>query len=228
MTEWRYVTNMPFVCELFFFVLEYGKICVVAWIFLETFYVHNRICWNLCRKESLAAYLGFGYLLPFINAIFWLFSLWKDHDFKMEKCLGSYYLRSMLILSVPKLITNTLTMIMLLNIARVLLCHYKNYVPTVEYKRIKIHIVIAFFLFLLVAIPEILHLFPLSLNKNTFLLFKIYSYTLTISMVLQGIIVAVIFLLLNKEVIDEFRDLSWRRKNSKIVLQNQTLTEYTQ
>ncbi|VDM73230.1 unnamed protein product [Strongylus vulgaris] len=92
-SDGKTINTMPFVCEAMYFLLEYFKTVAFGWMFLEGFYLHNQLVLTVFNSEPrLAPYLIAGYGIPGLHTLIWLFVMLIKKDFKVERCLGSYYL----------------------------------------------------------------------------------------------------------------------------------------
>ncbi|PAV58346.1 hypothetical protein WR25_14732 [Diploscapter pachys] len=116
------INTMPIVCEMMYLLLEYFKTVSFMWMFLEGFNLHNLVVLSVFNADpQLMPYVIVGYGVPCLNVIIWLlFMLWRK-GWKIERCLGPYYLEAEFwILNGPRMVEWFLSFFFIFNIIRVL------------------------------------------------------------------------------------------------------------
>ncbi|CAJ0942019.1 unnamed protein product, partial [Mesorhabditis belari] len=199
----RTINTMVFVCEAMYFLLEYFKSVAFEWMFLEGFYLHNQLVLTVFSAEPrLQPYLIAGYGLPLLHTSIWLLALLYKKDFKVERCLGSYYLEpEFWILDGPRLLELVINSFFIFNVIRVLWSKVRGESHnTSELALIRKSVKAALMLIPLLGIPNIMQTIPFSPTKDNIMIFAIWTYCASFTYMYQGLMISIIYCFTNREV----------------------------
>ncbi|CAB3403684.1 unnamed protein product [Caenorhabditis bovis] len=202
-SDGKTINTMPFVCEGMFFLLEYFKTVTFCWMFLEGIYLNNHIIFGVFSSEpSLTPYCLAGYGIPLVHTLLWLMVVLIKKDFKVERCLGSYYLEpEFWILDGPRMAELVINSFFLINVIRVLYFKVRETSggSTAEAALIK-SVKAAFMLIPLLGVPNIMQTIPFAPTRDNIMFFAIWTYTASFTYMYQGLIVSSIYCFINREV----------------------------
>ncbi|VDM93173.1 unnamed protein product, partial [Onchocerca ochengi] len=116
------INTMSFLCEAMFFMLEYFKTVAFCWMFIEGFYLHNKLVLTVFATDlRIKPYLMVGYGIPLAQTFIWLSVIVLKKQGKIDRCLGSYYLETEFwILDGPRMIELVVNLFFICNVIRVL------------------------------------------------------------------------------------------------------------
>nr|CDP95702.1 BMA-PDFR-1, isoform e [Brugia malayi] len=165
------INTMVFLCETMFFMLEYFKTVAFCWMFLEGFYLHNKLVFTVFASEvRLRRYLITGYDLtgfPLVQTFLWLAVILMKKQGKMDRCLGSYYLEpEFWLLDGPRMFELVINLFFICNVIRVLWTKVSQSHNTSELDRMKKSVKAALMLIPLLGIPNIMQTIPFSPTKD--------------------------------------------------------------
>uniref|UniRef100_A0A8R1HYR7 G_PROTEIN_RECEP_F2_4 domain-containing protein n=1 Tax=Caenorhabditis japonica TaxID=281687 RepID=A0A8R1HYR7_CAEJA len=191
----------PIVCEGMFFFLEYFKTVTFCWMFLEGIYLNNQIVFGFFNSEpKLLPYFLAGYGIPLIHTMLWLFVVLVKKDFKVERCLGSYYLEpEFWILDGPRMAELVINLFFICNVIRVLYSKVRESNNTSE-AGLKKSVKAAMMLLPLLGVPNIMQTIPFAPTRDNIMVFAVWTYTASFTYMYQGLMVASIYCFTNKEV----------------------------
>ncbi|CAI4226190.1 unnamed protein product [Auanema sp. JU1783] len=206
------INTMPFVCEFMYFLLEYFKTVAFAWMFLEGFVLHNQLVLTVFKAEpSIKPYAMAGYGIPLIHALFWLFVVLFKKGFKVERCLGSYYLEpEFWILDGPRMAELVVNFFFICNVIRVLWSKVRESHNTSEMDRMKKATKAALMLIPLLGIPNIMQTIPFAPTRYNIMVFAVWTYCASFTYMYQGLMITIIYCFTNKEVINVIKSV-WHR-----------------
>ncbi|EFP09276.1 CRE-PDFR-1 protein [Caenorhabditis remanei] len=201
--EGKTINTMPIVCEGMFFFLEYFKTVTFCWMFLEGIYLNNQIVFGFFNSEpKLLPYFLAGYGIPLIHTMLWLFVVLIKKDFKVERCLGSYYLEpEFWILDGPRMAELVINLFFICNVIRVLYSKVRESNNTSE-AGLKKSVKAAMMLLPLLGVPNIMQTIPFAPTRDNIMVFAVWTYTASFTYMYQGLMVASIYCFTNKEVFD--------------------------
>ncbi|CAD6188331.1 unnamed protein product [Caenorhabditis auriculariae] len=201
-SEGKTINTMPFVCETMFFLLEYFKTVAFGWMFLEGFYLHNQLVLTVFNSEPrLTPYLLAGYGIPGIHTLFWLLVVLLKKEFKVERCLGSYYLEpEFWILDGPRMAELVVNLFFICNVIRVLWTKVRESHNTSELMRMKKSVKAALMLIPLLGIPNIMQTIPFNPTRDNIMIFAVWTYCASFTYMYQGLMITIIYCFTNKEV----------------------------
>uniref|UniRef100_A0A8R1I1Q3 G_PROTEIN_RECEP_F2_4 domain-containing protein n=1 Tax=Caenorhabditis japonica TaxID=281687 RepID=A0A8R1I1Q3_CAEJA len=199
--EGKTINTMPIVCEGMFFFLEYFKTVTFCWMFLEGIYLNNQIVFGFFNSEpKLLPYFLAGYGIPLIHTMLWLFVVLVKKDFKVERCLGSYYLEpEFWILDGPRMAELVINLFFICNVIRVLYSKVRESNNTSE-AGLKKSVKAAMMLLPLLGVPNIMQTIPFAPTRDNIMVFAVWTYTASFTYMYQGLMVASIYCFTNKEV----------------------------
>ncbi|KAF1761614.1 hypothetical protein GCK72_009870 [Caenorhabditis remanei] len=199
--EGKTINTMPIVCEGMFFFLEYFKTVTFCWMFLEGIYLNNQIVFGFFNSEpKLLPYFLAGYGIPLIHTMLWLFVVLIKKDFKVERCLGSYYLEpEFWILDGPRMAELVINLFFICNVIRVLYSKVRESNNTSE-AGLKKSVKAAMMLLPLLGVPNIMQTIPFAPTRDNIMVFAVWTYTASFTYMYQGLMVASIYCFTNKEV----------------------------
>uniref|UniRef100_A0A915Q6J1 Calcitonin receptor n=1 Tax=Setaria digitata TaxID=48799 RepID=A0A915Q6J1_9BILA len=162
------INTMVFLCEAMFFMLEYFKTVAFCWMFLEGFYLHNKLVFTVFATElRLRPYLIAGYGLPLAQTFVWLAVILMKKQGKVDRCLGSYYLEpEFWLLDGPRMLELVVNLFFICNVIRVLWSKVSQSHNTSELDRMKKSVKAALMLIPLLGIPNIMQTIPFSPTKD--------------------------------------------------------------
>ncbi|XGW13915.1 hypothetical protein V3C99_000306 [Haemonchus contortus] len=201
-SDGRTINTMPFVCEAMYFLLEYFKTVAFGWMFLEGFYLHNQLVLTVFNSEPrLTPYLIAGYGIPLLHTLIWLFVVLIKKDFKVERCLGSYYLEpEFWILDGPRMAELVVNLFFICNVIRVLWSKVRESHSTSELDKMKKSVKAALMLIPLLGIPNIMQTIPFAPTRDNITVFAIWTYLASFTYMYQGLMITIIYCFTNKEV----------------------------
>ncbi|ULU01150.1 hypothetical protein L5515_004341 [Caenorhabditis briggsae] len=198
--EGKTINTMPILCEGMFFFLEYFKTVTFAWMFLEGVYLNNQIAFGFFREPKLLIYCIAGYGWPLLHTGFWLGVVLYKKDFKVERCLGSYYLEpEFWILDGPRMLQLVVNLLFICNVIRVLYSKVRESNNTSE-AGLKKSVKAAMMLLPLLGVPNIMQTIPFAPTRDNIMVFAVWTYTASFTYMYQGLMVASIYCFTNKEV----------------------------
>ncbi|VDO98603.1 unnamed protein product [Heligmosomoides polygyrus] len=201
-SDGKTINTMPFVCEAMYFLLEYFKTVAFGWMFLEGFYLHNQLVITVFNSEPrLTPYLIAGYGIPLLHTLIWLFVVMVKKDFKVERCLGSYYLEpEFWILDGPRMAELVVNLFFICNVIRVLWSKVRESHSTSELDKMKKSVKAALMLIPLLGIPNIMQTIPFAPTRDNITIFAIWTYLASFTYMYQGLMITIIYCFTNKEV----------------------------
>ncbi|EYC09318.1 hypothetical protein Y032_0061g3277 [Ancylostoma ceylanicum] len=201
-SDGKTINTMPFVCEAMYFLLEYFKTVAFGWMFLEGFYLHNQLVLTVFNSEPrLTPYLIAGYGIPGLHTLIWLFVVLVKKDFKVERCLGSYYLEpEFWILDGPRMAELVVNLFFICNVIRVLWSKVRESHSTSELDKMKKSVKAALMLIPLLGIPNIMQTIPFAPTRDNITIFAIWTYLASFTYMYQGLMITIIYCFTNKEV----------------------------
>nr|CDJ85398.1 GPCR domain containing protein [Haemonchus contortus]CDJ87422.1 GPCR domain containing protein [Haemonchus contortus] len=201
-SDGKTINTMPFVCEAMYFLLEYFKTVAFGWMFLEGFYLHNQLVLTVFNSEPrLTPYLIAGYGIPLLHTLIWLFVVLIKKDFKVERCLGSYYLEpEFWILDGPRMAELVVNLFFICNVIRVLWSKVRESHSTSELDKMKKSVKAALMLIPLLGIPNIMQTIPFAPTRDNITVFAIWTYLASFTYMYQGLMITIIYCFTNKEV----------------------------
>ncbi|KAK5973484.1 Pigment dispersing factor receptor c [Trichostrongylus colubriformis] len=201
-SDGKTINTMPFVCEAMYFLLEYFKTVAFGWMFLEGFYLHNQLVLTVFNSEPrLTPYLIAGYGIPGLHTLIWLFVVLIKKDFKVERCLGSYYLEpEFWILDGPRMAELVVNLFFICNVIRVLWSKVRESHSTSELDKMKKSVKAALMLIPLLGIPNIMQTIPFAPTRDNITIFAIWTYLASFTYMYQGLMITIIYCFTNKEV----------------------------
>uniref|UniRef100_A0AAF5PS89 Uncharacterized protein n=2 Tax=Wuchereria bancrofti TaxID=6293 RepID=A0AAF5PS89_WUCBA len=196
------INTMVFLCETMFFMLEYFKTVAFCWMFLEGFYLHNKLVFTVFAAEvRLRRYLITGYGFPLVQTFLWLAVILMKKQGKMDRCLGSYYLEpEFWLLDGPRMFELVINLFFICNVIRVLWTKVSQSHNTSELDRMKKSVKAALMLIPLLGIPNIMQTIPFSPTKDNIVYFAIWTYCASFTYMYQGFMISIIYCFANKEV----------------------------
>uniref|UniRef100_A0A0R3RIC0 G_PROTEIN_RECEP_F2_4 domain-containing protein n=1 Tax=Elaeophora elaphi TaxID=1147741 RepID=A0A0R3RIC0_9BILA len=196
------INTMVFLCETMFFMLEYFKTVAFCWMFLEGFYLHNKLVFTVFATElRLRRYLIAGYGLPLAQTFLWLSVILMKKQGKVDRCLGSYYLEpEFWLLDGPRMLELVVNLFFICNVIRVLWTKVSQSHNTSELDRMKKSVKAAVMLIPLLGIPNIMQTIPFSPTKDNIVYFAIWTYCASFTYMYQGFMISIIYCFTNKEV----------------------------
>lgn len=196
------INTMVFLCETMFFMLEYFKTVAFCWMFLEGFYLHNKLVFTVFASEvRLRRYLITGYGFPLVQTFLWLAVILMKKQGKMDRCLGSYYLEpEFWLLDGPRMFELVINLFFICNVIRVLWTKVSQSHNTSELDRMKKSVKAALMLIPLLGIPNIMQTIPFSPTKDNIVYFAIWTYCASFTYMYQGFMISIIYCFTNKEV----------------------------
>ncbi|CDG24147.1 Calcitonin receptor-like protein 1 [Caenorhabditis elegans] len=199
--EGKTINTMPIVCEGMFFFLEYFKTVTFCWMFLEGIYLNNQIVFGFFNSEpKLLPYFIAGYGIPLVHTMLWLLVVLIKKDFKVERCLGSYYLEpEFWILDGPRMAELVINLFFICNVIRVLYSKVRESNNTSE-AGLKKSVKAAMMLLPLLGVPNIMQTIPFAPTRDNIMVFAVWTYTASFTYMYQGLMVASIYCFTNKEV----------------------------
>ncbi|PIO73881.1 7 transmembrane receptor [Teladorsagia circumcincta] len=185
-----------------YFLLEYFKTVAFGWMFLEGFYLHNQLVLTVFNSEPrLTPYLLAGYGIPLLHTLIWLFVVLVKKDFKVERCLGSYYLEpEFWILDGPRMAELVVNLFFICNVIRVLWSKVRESHSTSELDKMKKSVKAALMLIPLLGIPNIMQTIPFAPTRDNITIFAIWTYLASFTYMYQGLMITIIYCFTNKEV----------------------------
>ncbi|CAG9540703.1 unnamed protein product [Cercopithifilaria johnstoni] len=196
------INTTVFLCEAMFFMLEYFKTVAFCWMFLEGFYLHNKLVFTVFAAElRLTRYLIAGYGLPLIQTFLWLAVILIKKQGKVDRCLGSYYLEpEFWLLDGPRMFELVVNLFFICNVIRVLWTKVQQSDNTSEFGRMRKGVKAALMLIPLLGIPNIMQTIPFSPTKDNIVYFAIWTYCASFTYMYQGFMISIIYCFTNKEV----------------------------
>ncbi|EPB76342.1 7 transmembrane receptor [Ancylostoma ceylanicum] len=194
-SDGKTINTMPFVCEAMYFLLEYFKTVAFGWMFLEGFYLHNQLVLTVFNSEPrLTPYLIAGYGIPGLHTLIWLFVVLVKKDFKVERCLGSYYLEpEFWILDGPRMAELVVNLFFICNVIRVLWSKVRESHSTSELDKMKKSVKAALMLIPLLGIPNIMQTIPFAPTRDNITIFAIWTYLASFTYMYQGLMITIIY-----------------------------------
>ncbi|VBB34921.1 unnamed protein product [Acanthocheilonema viteae] len=162
------INTTVFLCEAMFFMLEYFKTVAFCWMFLEGFYLHNKLVFTVFASElRLTRYLIAGYGFPLAQTFLWLAVIFMKKQGKVDRCLGPYYLEpEFWLLDGPRMFELVVNLFFICNVIRVLWTKVSQSRNTSELDRMKKSVKAALMLIPLLGIPNIMQTIPFSPTKD--------------------------------------------------------------
>lgn len=200
-SDGKTINTMPFVCEAMYFMLEYFKTVAFGWMFLEGFHLHNQLVLTVFNSEpKLTPYLITAYGFSGIHTLFWLMVVLIKKDFKVERCLGSYYLEpEFWILDGPRMLELVVNTFFICNVLRVLWSK-ANEANAGDAGRMMKSVKAALMLVVLLGIPNIMQTIPFAPTRDNIMIFAIWTYSASFTYMYQGLLISIIYCFTNKEV----------------------------
>ncbi|CAJ0581104.1 unnamed protein product, partial [Mesorhabditis spiculigera] len=202
-SEGRTINTMAFVCEAMYFLLEYFKTVAFEWMFLQGFYLHNQLVLTVFSAEpQLKPYFLAGYGIPLFHTAAWLIAVLYKKDFKVERCLGSYYLEpEFWILDGPRMLQLVINGGFIINVLRVLW----SKVRSETHNSSELGVLLksgkaALMLIPLLGIPCIMQTIPFSPTKDNIMVFAIWTYCASFTYMYQGLMISILYCFTNREV----------------------------
>ncbi|KAE9418841.1 hypothetical protein Angca_004406 [Angiostrongylus cantonensis] len=201
-SDGRTINTMPFVCEAMYSLLEYFKTVAFGWMFLEGLHLHNQLVLTVFNSEPrLTRYLLAGYGIPLLHTLVWLFVVMIKKGFKVERCLGSYYLEpEFWILDGPRMAELVVNLFFICNVIRVLWSKVRESHSTSELDKMKKSVKAALMLIPLLGIPNIMQTIPFAPTRDNITIFAIWTYLASFTYMYQGLMITIIYCFTNKEV----------------------------
>ncbi|CAI5446487.1 unnamed protein product [Caenorhabditis angaria] len=200
-SDGKTINTMPFICEGMYFLLEYFKTVTFCWMFLEGIYLNKTIVFGVFNSEpKLSPYLLAGYGIPLLHTVLWLVAVYIKKDYKVERCLGSYYLEpEFWILDGPRMAELVINLFFIINVIRVLYTKVRESHNTSE-AGLKKSVKAAMMLLPLLGVPNIMQTIPFAPTRDNIMVFAVWTYTASFTYMYQGLMVASIYCFTNKEV----------------------------
>lgn len=218
------IENLPYVCEGVYVLLEYARLSVYAWMFIEGVFLNTMISANTLRNEINVIYFYFGgWVIPtFIVAIWATLTARHYAAEKFNTCWFGYnYLPAYYIINGPIvgiLIVNT---IFLVTVLAVIITKLRRTNDS-ELEKVKKAIRATLILLPLLGIINIFNLFEYPLEGSS-TGFAIWAYVTHFFRSFQGLFISSIYCFTNEEVLKALRKrwdqsecvIRWRQKHQR-------------
>ncbi|XP_050560182.1 PDF receptor [Spodoptera frugiperda] len=218
------IENLPYVCEGVYVLLEYARLSVYAWMFIEGVFLNTMISANTLRNEINVIYFYFGgWVIPtFIVAIWATLTARHYAAEKFNTCWFGYnYLPAYYIINGPIvgiLIVNT---IFLVTVLAVIITKLRRTNDS-ELEKVKKAIRATLILLPLLGIINIFNLFEYPLEGSS-TGFAIWAYVTHFFRSFQGLFISSIYCFTNEEVLKALRKrwdqsecvIRWRQQHQR-------------
>ncbi|XP_052809633.1 PDF receptor-like [Mya arenaria] len=191
------IYDTPVLCEILYSLVEYTKTVSFMWMLIEGMYLHNQIAVSVfSKKPNYVVFYAMGWGLPIPVTVAWCITLAFTYK---RKCWYAYYfLPTIWIIEVPRILIIAINLLFLLNIIRVLVLKLQNsHTNEAQYIKVRKAIKAALFLLPLLGITNFLVMIEPDKEPVKFAIWSFTSHFLT---TFQGFIISLLYCFLNGEV----------------------------
>uniref|UniRef100_A0A2A4J1F0 G-protein coupled receptors family 2 profile 2 domain-containing protein n=1 Tax=Heliothis virescens TaxID=7102 RepID=A0A2A4J1F0_HELVI len=209
---WRRIEKIPNVCESFYVLLEYSRLVVYSWMFIEGIFLNTLVSANTLRNEIpiLYFYIG-GWVTPISLVAVWV-SVVSSHysDDNVTSCWYGYnYLPSYYIIQGPIFAILGINFLFLGSIMKVIVTKLRRTNDS-ELKKMKKTVRAALILLPLLGICNVFNLIEYPLDGSS-IGFAIWAYVTHFFRSFQGVLISTIYCFRNAEVIKVISK-AWERR----------------
>ncbi|XP_063891550.1 PDF receptor isoform X1 [Helicoverpa armigera] len=209
---WRRIEKIPYVCESFYVLLEYSRLVVYAWMFIEGIFLNTLVSANTLRNEIPIFYFYVGGWVTPISVIAVWVSVVSSHysDDDVRSCWYGYnYLLSYYIVQGPIFAILAINFIFLGSIMKVIVTKLRRTNDS-ELKKMKKTVRAALILLPLLGIVNVFNLIEYPLDGSS-TGFAIWAYVTHFFRSFQGVFICTIYCFRNAEVIKVISK-AWERR----------------